>query len=288
MSQLINFSKYKKENFVYLNTLEDNAIPIDICSKILIDKFEKKNEYPVVIVELNSIINNESDIEKIYYNLVNQATNLDVNIDFNLCDVSKEYLKYLLNQWFKDTRSVKYVISIINLLEEVILYSLNKDDSYISSKEHLEYLSTEFKEDINKLIDFLNAIPLYLITALEGFIETNSNIENLENISNDEKSNIILDIIKKNNINIIDDINIVPKNIICLFYNPSFLTKYYSIDHKTNNTYYFQQFTQYIFNGHSFYYYFANENNIIYKSIENLNNQELTKELVDITKFLNK
>ena len=284
---LLNNKKIQSENCVELRTLEDNSIPLDLASELMIMSYNDKE--PLLFIHVKDILKgNEDNLEKIYYNLVNQATNMNLMIDFVFNDCEKETILFFINKFYTNLKTIKYLPSIVEIVGDCILYKLNENakEEYFLNKEIIKYLVENLNDYLDKTIEYLNSIPLFMLSSLSGFIESNSTIEDSSVLSNDEKNEEIKSIFEKHNIPIINDIDYLPKSIICLFYNSLFLTTYYSISPITfeNRKYFYQQYNSYIYNGMNLFYYFSNENNIIFHILNSLNS---TGENPEFLKLLN-
>lgn len=289
MKHLIDFKKFSPENIVELKTLEDNSIPLEVASELMQMQFNQKE--PILVVPVKTLIEPKfEEIDKIYYNLMNMSSNMNLCLDFNFEDCSFEVLCFFVDKFFKSSRNLKYVPSLVGIVGDCILFSLDKfsKESYFLSDELMEKLSLKFKDDISKSIDFLNSVPLFVMTTLKGFLEFNAKIENVEDLTLEEKSEEMLKLFKSSGIEIVNDIDFISKNIVCLFYNTSFLISYYSIANLDikKSKYYHQQFNEYMFNGVNLFFHFSNENNLIFHTLNSLDQDGKNLDLFNLLKTI--
>jgi hypothetical protein len=218
------------------------------------------------------------EYNKVYYNIVQQATNMDLMIDFNFSDASFEQILFFTNKFFTDTKTLKYIISLVQIVSDVIIYSINNNykNTWTLPTGIIKGLSEQLKDHIENIKEFLNGIPLFMLTSLSGFIESNSNEHNSSELSNSEKFNLIKEILIQKGFEVIDDIDYFPRNTVCLFYNNNFLIDYYSLVPfgSLNKKYFIQQYQGYIYNGMNLMYYFSNPENMLYHVVSQAHNGE--------------
>jgi len=276
---LIEFEKIKPENIRCLKVLENKGIPLDFCSEIMIEA-HKLQEPLLAVIYLNDILNDLEDIDQIYHNIINQAVNLNLLIDFNFAGCSNDQIEFFVSKFFTDQRIIKYIPSVIQVVSDAILYNINK--TIITEKEEyqkfLEMIIEKNKTTIESIEIFLDSMPLYMLTCIPGFIEANS-AEDSTKYTNEDITAAIVDILKKNNIEIIDNIDFVCRNVISLFYNQQFLVNYYT--HKEINPlkqkYLLHQFTEYMYAGQNLFTHFSNPYNYIYHTLNKIADDESTK-----------
>lgn len=280
-AHLFDFKSVDLSNIYEINSLENNQISIEDCSKVMILSYQKKN--PFVLVNFSNLNLDESSSIQVYQNLINQSINLNITIDFNFEGCSKNFLKMILSRWLSDTRTIKYIPTLIQMISEVILYHSYKNidsDFYLCSKELLDEVIAENSESLEKIKIFFNSIPLFFQTTISGFETSHLESESFDIKSDDEKRKLFSDSIRKKmeslQIKIIDDIDYLPKNIISLFYNQKFLLEFYSRFDDSNRKFFLQQFTSYMYNGSNLYFYFNNENNLLFNTIRYIGSSEET------------
>lgn len=266
---LIDFEELKSENIVEISELENNSIPLDLCAQLMIQDHSGKP--PFIIINLEKILNENIKISDIFFSIINQAVNLNFNIDFKFNKNDIETIKFLAHNFFTFNKLIKYIPSVIELISDIIIYFKDKNikESYSVESSILDQLCDEHLEYVSKISGFLDSIPLFILTSTNGFIDHNLNIES-EGLSLEDKLSNLKLFFNNNKIDVIEDIDYIPRNTICLFYNQLFLISYYSSSVSPKIKYYLHQFNSYMYNGNSLIYYFDNTYNFLFHTIKKI------------------
>ncbi len=282
-NHLIDFKKFNfqnieklKDQIVELKHLEEKSVPLDFCTDLM--QMTYNDKHPLVVVHIKDVVeNNENDLDIIHYNILNTFTNMNITVDFNFDGCSKDIILFFVRNFFTKNRSIKYIMSVVEIVSDCILFKLNpkiKKD-YFLPLDSIEFISKELCTYLEEVIIYLNSIPLFMMSNTGGFIESKSEVEDASILTIDEVNDVKKQIFEKSGIEVVNDIDILPKNIICLFYNSMFLKNFYgnAFEKEVKVKYYFQQFNGYIYNGLNLFYYFANDYNIIFHILNSLNDE---------------
>lgn len=295
-SHLIDFKKIDPKNFYFIDQLENNQISIDDCSKLMILTYEKKD--PFAIVNLKNLSIDPTKSIQVYQNILNQTVNLNIPFDFNFDKIDSSVFENFVNRWFSDFRTIKYVPSMIQIVSEAVMYysyGIYDKTTSICSEDVLKQIIEKNLLIIEKIKLFLDSIPLFFQSSIQGFITSHLDKHpDFDSKKDDEKRIIftqeVLSKMSQSNIEVIDDIDFIPKNVICLFYHQKFIIDYYSnLDESVPRKFFLQQFTSYMYNGLNLYYYFFNENNVIFNTVKYIgDSSEHAKEAIRSLKIKRK